>query len=92
MFTRWGLRRWFRGVKSGEPTRVTLDEMALLLDMARGLFEAGVAANKIEMPTVQPMLSPSQRDEVQQRMQDDAAWIITGGEEPRDGSPPEVDE
>ena len=77
--------------KPEEPSRYTLAEVSLLLDVARGLFEAGVRSNKIEMPTAQPMLTPHQRDEVMQRMEADASWIVNGGE-PDDGIPPEIDE
>ena len=77
--------------KPEESTKYTATDIALILDMARGLFEAGVRSNKIEMPTAQPMLTPNQREDVMQRMKDDAAWIVSGGE-PGDGVPPEIDE
>ena len=67
----------------GRESKVRLSDVAILMDAAKGIFEAGVAANKVEMPQ-QFMMTPEQILEEQKQMQTDAAWAAGEDLEPKE--------
>ena len=67
----------------GREPKVRLSDVAKLGDTFRTMFEAGVAATKVELPE-QFMMTPEQVLAEQAQMQADAGWIASGEAEEED--------
>ena len=67
----------------GREPKVRLSDVAALGEMYKEIFEAGVAATKVEIPE-QFMMTPEQVLAEQAQMQADAGWIASGEAEEED--------
>ena len=61
----------------GREPKVRLSDVAVLIAATKEIFEAGVAATKVELPE-QFMMTPEQVLAEQKQMETDAGWIATG--------------